>query len=133
MTYGLVMAHSGWRYIVILVLAVALVRFIFALITKRNWANIDDQLTRATPIVLDIQLVLGLVVWVSQQRWTGTSSLESWEHPVIMLLVVAVAHMTSTRVKRATEDTAKFRTALIGFSITAVLLALGIARITYVL
>ena len=133
MTYGLVMAHSGWRYIVILVLAVALIRYIVALATRSRWVNIDEWLTRATPIVLDIQLVVGLVVWVLQQRWTGASSVASWEHPVTMLLVIAVAHGTSSRVKRIPEDAAKFRMALIGFAIAGVLLALGIARITYVL
>jgi hypothetical protein len=133
MTYGLVMAHSGWRYIIILVLAVALIRFAIALVGSRKWSKLDETLLRITPIVIDIQLLLGVVVWVLQQRWNGAIPLVSWEHPVTMLIVVLVAHTTSSRVKRLTDDAAKFRLALIGYGVTSVILALGIARITYVL
>jgi hypothetical protein len=132
MDYGLFMAHSGWRWIVIVVLGLALIRYVVALATRSQWTNLDDWLLRVTPIVLDIQVLLGLVLWIMRAGWMR-ERLVSIEHPVIMLLVVVAAHITSTRVRRATTDGTKFRTALIGFAITAVLLTVGILQITHVL
>jgi hypothetical protein len=81
---------------------------------------------------MDIQLILGLVLWVMQQRWTGVLPLSSWEHPFTMIVGVVLAHMTWTRIKRA-PDAAKFQTALVGYLVAAVVVGLGIARITYVI
>lgn len=126
-------AHSGWRYIVILVGIAAFVKLLIGLIGNGRWSRLDQQLGAAFPIVLDIQLLLGIVLWIVEQRWTGADALRSWEHPVTMILVVAAAHITWTRVKANPVDAAKYRTGVIGYAIAGILLTIGILRITGVM
>ena len=133
MTTGIFYAHSGWRYIVLLLLALVLIKAILGVVSKGRWGRLDDALTRFTPIGIDIQFLLGLVLWILQQRWTGATMLESWEHPVTMLIGSALAHITSTRVKKAPTDAAKFQAAFVGYLVAAIVIGLGIARITDVI
>ena len=126
----LLQAHSGWRYIVILVIVLALLKLLIGLMTKQRWTRLDQILGAATPIVIDIQWLLGIILWVVEQRWTGGDPLRSWEHPTIMTLALIVAHVGWSRAKRAPNDRAKFQFAFVGFLIAALLIALGVARVT---
>ncbi|MBX3012516.1 MAG: hypothetical protein KF832_13460 [Caldilineaceae bacterium] len=126
-------AHSGWRYLVLLIVGVALLKFLVGLLAKQQWSRFDQILGMATPIVIDIQLLLGIVLWITQQRWSGGDTLVSWEHPVIMLVALIGAHVAWSRTKRATTAADKFRTAFLGFLIAGLLIALGVARITRVI
>src|SRR5690349_11658024 len=103
-------AHSGWRYMVILVVIVALIKFLIGWLTNSRWSRLDQGLGTATPIVMDIQLLLGLVLWIVQQRWMGSNPLASWEHPVTMIIAIAVAHIGWSRTKKSTADQVKYRT-----------------------
>ncbi len=133
MVAGILQAHSGWRYIVILVLVLTLAKVLIGLVSKGRWGTFDEWLNRLSPIAIDIQFVLGIILWIVDQRWSGADPLASWEHPVTMLIASALAHATSTRVKKAPTDASKFQTATLGYLIAGVVLALGVARITRVI
>lgn len=130
MDTGIFYAHSGWRYLVLLMLVLTLAKVLIGMFGKSSWGSLDELLNRFTPIVLDIQFLLGLVLWVLRQRWTDGAS---WEHPVTMIIAVALAHVTSSRVKKAPTDAAKFQAASVGYLITTLVVALGVARITGVM
>jgi hypothetical protein len=123
-------AHSGWRWIVILVAVVALVKLLIGWLMGARWSRLDQGLGAALPIVLDIQLLLGLVLWIVEQRWNGGDPLRSFEHPVTMILAIVAAHITWSRVKKSDVDQVKYRTAVIGFAIALILVVLGVLRVT---
>jgi hypothetical protein len=123
-------AHSGWRYLVIAIAIVALVKLLIGLVSRSKWSKLDQALGAAFPIIFDIQLLLGLVLWVLQGRWSGEDMLRSWEHPIIMIVSILVAHIAWSRTKKAGSDAGKFRTAFIGFLIAALVMGLGVAQIT---
>lgn len=133
MVTGIFHAHSGWRYIVILLLVAVLVKALIGVFGKGKWSNLDEWLNRLNPIAIDIQFLLGLILWILQQRWTGALPLSSWEHPFTMIIAAALAHITSSRVKKAPTDAAKYQAALVGYLITGIVVALGVARITRVI
>lgn len=133
MTTVLYEAHSGWRYLVILALTLVILRALWGWLRQGEWSGLDNRLGLITTIVIDIQLLLGIVVWIMQQQWMGFNALAAWEHPVTMFLTATAAHVTSSRVKKQTESADKFRTATIGYLIAGALLALGVARITRVI
>ena len=129
----LVEAHSGWRHIVVLVLAIAILRALYGWIRGSEWGSWDQRLGMATPIVMDIQLLLGLIIWIMRQQWLGFNTLAAWEHPVTMILAIATAHITWIQVKKKADARSRFQTETIGFAIAGVILAVGILRITHVI
>lgn len=134
LTIFLFHAHSGWRYLVILVVVLALGKAILGWATNARWTRIDQVLGALTPAMFNIQFLLGLILWILQARWLYPgNNIGAWEHPVTMIIALTIAQVTWTRVKRAPLDALKFRTATIGFAIAGLILALGVARITHVL
>ncbi|RIK44109.1 MAG: hypothetical protein DCC55_03590 [Chloroflexi bacterium] len=123
-------AHSDWRWIVILVGAALLIKYLAGLLANSRWSRIDHLLGLGFTIAVDIQLLLGLVLWIMGQHWRGADPLRSWEHPVTMILAIAIAHITSTRVKRASENGRKYRIGLVGYLVAGLLILIGILRIT---
>lgn len=127
-------AHSGWRYIVIAVAVVVFLRYLIGLIASNQWTTLDQRLGLAYPIVVDIQVLMGLVLWLmAPGAWFQRGTATVGEHLVTMLLVLGVAHMGWARIKRAEVDAVKFRTGVIFYAISGLLLALGVARITGVM
>ncbi len=133
MTHFVLQAHSGWRYLVILVVVIAIAKFLLGLFTGGRWTKFDQTLGTITPIMFDIQVLLGLVLWIMGQYWSSGDATKAWEHPVTMLLAVAAAHIAWVRTKAATGDKSKFQNAGYGFLIAGLLLAVGVARITHVI
>ncbi|MCB0189700.1 MAG: hypothetical protein KDE31_35760 [Caldilineaceae bacterium] len=56
-------AHSGWRYIVLLLLAVVIVKYVIGWLQKGQWTNLGRRLGLFTTIAVDIQMLLGLIIW----------------------------------------------------------------------
>jgi len=125
-------AHSGWRYIVILVLVLALVKLLIGLVGKQRWSRLDHGLGVATPLVITIQWLLGIVLWaLAPAAWfLNRGNVNFWEHSVTMTLAVAAAHVGWSRAKRASDDASKYRLAFIGFLVAGLLVGVGVARIT---
>ncbi|MCB0095039.1 MAG: hypothetical protein KDE50_19385 [Caldilineaceae bacterium] len=125
-------AHSGWRYIVLALLIIAIIKYVIGWLTKGNWSNLDQILGTATPISIDIQVLLGLVLWISAPAawFHGRGTVNVWEHMVTMLLALGAAHAFWSRVKKSNTDADKFRNGAIGFIVAGLLVAIGVARIT---
>ncbi|MBW7886027.1 MAG: hypothetical protein H3C34_26040 [Caldilineaceae bacterium] len=122
-------AHSGWRYVVIAVTLVALAKYLYGRFGNGQWGDWDRRLGLTVPTVFDIQLLLGLVLWIAASGWTLAAS-KAWEHPVTMIIAVIITHLTWRRVKGEADDPARFRTALVGYLIAAIVMGLGVWRIT---
>ncbi len=135
LTTILFQAHSGWRYLVILVLVLALLKFLIGLLAKQKWSKLDRTLGTVTSIVIGIQWLLGLGLWaLAPAAWfLNLGSVNFAEHIGTMTLALVAAQIASGRAKRAPSDAAKYRIAFIGFLIAGLLVALGVARITQVI
>lgn len=57
-------AHSGWRYLVIFATLGMILFFAFALVTRQMRAEIEKRALLIWAIVLDIQLLLGLLLLI---------------------------------------------------------------------
>lgn len=130
MTNVLFQAHSGWRYIVILVVVLAIVKLLIGWLGNGKWGSLDQRLGSALPIVLDIQLLLGLVLYLMDTSIRFLGRVSVGEHFGTMLLAVIAAHIAWARVKKNESSAAKFQIGTIGFAIAGLLVAVGVARIT---
>lgn len=124
-------AHSGWRYIVILVAVVAIIKLLIGWVSQGKWSRVDQGLGAALPIVMDIQLLLGLVLYLmAPTAWFHGRNIGFGEHFGTMVLAIIAAHLTWVRVKKSETSAGKFRTGVLGYIIAGLLVGLGVMRIT---
>jgi len=124
-------AHSGWRYLVLLVAVVAVVKLLIGWVSNGKWSSLDQRLGMALPIILDIQLLLGLVLFLmAPSAWFSGRNVSVGEHLGTMLLAIIAAHVAWARVKKNESSAAKFQIGTLGFAIAGLLVAVGVARIT---
>ena len=122
--------HNLNRWVVIVVGAWAVLRFWRGWMRRGVWTAADTQAMRLLVIVLDVQMLLGVLLYAVFSPLTrrafsdmGAAMKErelryfAVEHFVIMVLAIAVANIASVRVRKATSDSAKFQTAAIWFGI----------------
>ena len=124
--------HNLTRWVVVVLIVVALVRAYSGWLQKKAWVGMDRQVSLFTTIALDVQLLLGLILYVGHwlPLWSDVSAVMSTpiirlfalEHPFYGLLAVIVAHVGSSRAKKATEDANKHKAIAIFFTIVVVLL-----------
>lgn len=131
-------AHSYWRWIVVLAAIWALVQAYSGWFGKRAWSDSDSRASRFFVISLDIQLLLGILLYiVSPLIQTffgdvggsmGNTDLRFYamEHALMMVIAVAIAHIAAVRIRRASTDDAKHRTAAIWYTIALIVLLAAI-------
>jgi len=108
----LLMAHSGWRYLALLALVIAVVKYLMGWLGNGGWGKLDRQIGLIASIVVDIQLLLGLILWPIAWMDHPLSTTRGMEHPVWMIIAIAAMHIGQARVKKA-ADGDKARTAAI--------------------
>jgi uncharacterized membrane protein YozB (DUF420 family) len=131
--------HSWLRWIVLLLGALAVGRALNGVRTRRPFTPIDDAAARRFIMVLDIQLLAGLVLYL----WASPFTTEAFgdmagtmrnaplrffvvEHPVGMVVALALGHIGRARLKKAADSAARHRTALIFFGLSVLVMLLTI-------
>ncbi len=124
--------HSLWRWVVLAVAIITIVKLAMGLIGRKSWSNTDNLLGLAFTTVFDIQLLLGLIVYAGTfmnlhpLRWYPTIARLSMEHVTLMILALVVVHVVWMRVKKQSTDSKKFRTGLIGFGVSLLMIAAAV-------
>lgn len=121
----LVGLHSLWRWVVLLLVTIALVRGIIGWLRGGAWTKNDRLLTLLAVSALDIQLLLGLAVYGIGKHHNSGSFL-AFIHPLVMISAIVVAHVTGALVRRTEPANAKFRTLAIGFFVAIFLITAAI-------
>jgi hypothetical protein len=122
----LAFVHSGFRWVVLLAAILAIVVAVLSAAGTRRWGVLGERSSFFFTLAMDVQFLIGLLVWVLGQRWQGDLGL-GWLHPLAMLAAVALAHVGRARadLDRNATSTEKGRQAAIFF--TASLLVILIA------
>jgi len=138
-TYSLILTlHDDLRWLVLLAALVAIVTAATGVSGSRPF----KPLGRITGVifisVMDLQFLLGLILcflspWVAQ-FWTSPGAAMKvkearffgMEHLVFMIVALALAHIGAARSKRASEPAKAYRTALVWFSLSLLLILAGI-------
>lgn len=138
MTQSILVAHSLFRWLVLLAGVLALVRVLSGAFSPRPWNPADRRATSAFTIMLDVQLLIGLALYATSPMTTAArrdlatamhtpgSRYFVVEHPVIMLMAVVLAHVGSVAIRRAASDRQKFLRAAGFFGASFALLLYGI-------
>lgn len=112
---GLVSAHSGLRWLVLILLIAA----IFNAFSKKKagaWTAKDKKITLFAMIFTHIQLVIGLVLYFISDKVQFTEGFMknsvyrfyAIEHISLMLIAIALITVGYSKAKRAASDAKKF-------------------------
>jgi hypothetical protein len=114
--------HMVWRWVLLAAALLAVGKALIGWLGKQPWGKWDDRLGMFYTISVDVQFLLGLILWfVGPFKITDAGSLMSSqlarfyviEHPLIMLIALALAHIGRSRSRKAEPDVNKHRTAFI--------------------
>ena len=119
------MAHSGWRWIVVLLILITLIKALVGWLGKQKWSDLDTRLLFFSRIAVYIQVVLGVILYLLLQGWLHMRF--TGEHVIVALLAVGGVEFAAGRAKKVSADAAMFRFTAIGFLIALVLIFLAIA------
>jgi uncharacterized membrane protein len=127
--------HSYLRWLIIGLAVITVVKYLLGWIGKRKFTSVDNRLSLFFITSLDIQLLLGLVLYFFLSPITqsaiqfGGYQLEdpnvrfyAIEHPVIMVLAIVFAHVGRVVVKRTDSDRLKYKRGTILFAISLILM-----------
>ena len=138
--YSLILfLHSWMRWVVVIVGLGAVVKFFVGWLGRRPWTAGDRQLLAIFPMTIDIQLLLGLLLYFILSPIT-TAALRDFsgammnpvlrfftvEHLFMMVLALVVAHIGSTLARKCDDATARFRLGALFFLVAMVILLLVI-------
>jgi hypothetical protein len=123
----LFMAHSGWRWIVLILLVITAIKVLIGWLGKQQWTDLDTNLVRFTHLAVAIQVFLGIILYVSA-LFADRADLASGRfiggHIVPALLTYGAVLFAMIRSRRLTDGNLKFRDASIGL-IAAIILVYG--------
>ncbi len=95
--------HSLWRWVVLIVVLVAFVRGLIGWLRGGDWTRNDRTLAMLATTALDIQLVIGILVYGAGQYWKDGAFI-AYIHPLIMIIAIAIAHIFSVRAPGRNPD-----------------------------
>ncbi len=119
----LLYAHSGLRWIVVLVSLVTLALLVIRLIQNGTVDKTLRMLLRVFSAVIGIQVLLGIILLIARGTWLS----HEIEHAVIMIIAIVVSNGYMAFRKRG--DRAYIVSALISMLLTLGLIYLGVARL----
>ena len=123
-------AHSGWRYLASLALVVAVAAYLVSWLRGREWSRLEQRIGLYAIVVVDIQLLLGLILWGvgGSLGLIGANATRTIEHPLTMLLAIVLLHVGWVWTKRS-DETVRLRNGAVTFVVTGLLVLAGLTRI----
>jgi hypothetical protein len=131
--------HSWLRWAVLVAGAFAWVRAVRGYSGKRSWLPIDELWGFTFSILLDVQFVVGLILYIFLSPITkigfqnlaaamriDTVRFFTVEHITGMLIAIGLVHMGRLKIRKATDATRKHRIALIYFGLAMLVMVAAI-------
>lgn len=135
----LLLVHSWLRWAVLAMGVLAVARALAGVRTRRPFTPIDESAARRFVIALDIQLLLGLILYL----WASPFTTEAFadlgaamrnaplrffvvEHVFGMVVATALAHVGKVRLTRIPDSAGRHKAALVFFGLALVIIALSI-------
>jgi len=130
----LIHAHSGFRWIVLILLVVAIFNAFTKWRSGKSFTEGDRKINLFTMIATHIQLLIGAILYFTSEKvvFSGEAMKSSVnrfftaEHLLMMLIAIVLITLGNIRSKKAVGDSKKFRIAFTFFLIALLVLLAGI-------
>ncbi|WP_276091235.1 cytochrome B [Pedobacter sp. JY14-1] len=128
-------AHSGWRYIVLVLLVLAFVRAMAGWLGKQPYTEGNRKLNVFALISAHIQLVFGLLLyfigsWFSVDSSQALGRYWKMEHIGMMIFAIVLITVGNARSKRGDDPLARHRAVALYFGLALVLIFAAIIAMT---
>lgn len=128
--------HSGWAYLALLLLVVAVVNSLIGMTSKKEFTAKDRKIVLFGLIATHIQLVVGLILYFVSPLGKASLGnmkdaalrLTSLEHPLINIIAIVLITVGWSRHKKLTTNEAKFKSITIFYGLGLLLI---LARIPW--
>lgn len=122
--------HSGWAYITLLFLVLAIANSLIGFLGKKEFMPKDRKIALFALIFTHIQLLVGLVVYfvsplgkaALSQMSNAELRLTAMEHPLINIIAIVCVTIGWSKHKKITDSQSKFKTIAIFFGIGLLLI-----------
>ena len=124
-------AHSGWRYLVIILLLVAFINALMGYAGKKPYTEGNRKLNVFALISAHIQLLLGLVIyfmhdWYKADTTNAIARYWKMEHIGMMIVAIVLITVGNSRSKKAASAALKHRTIFLYFGLALLLITAAI-------
>jgi hypothetical protein len=126
--------HSGWAYLVLIILVFAVINAVVGLTGKKEFTNKDRKIGLFALIFTHTQLLIGLILYfvspnglnmiksVGMGGLTTESRLLALEHPLINIIAIALITIGWSKHKKLTTSESKFKTFAIFYGLGLLLI-----------
>lgn len=122
--------HSGWAYIVLILLLVAVVNAIIGFSSKKEFTSTDRKIGLFALIATHTQLLIGLILYFISplgkaafgQMSNAELRLTSLEHPLINIIAIILITIGWSKHKNLITSESKFKTFLIFYGLGLLLI-----------
>lgn len=122
--------HSGWAYLALLLLVVAVVNSLIGWSSKKEFTARDRKIAMFGLITTHIQLLVGLILYfvsplgsaVFGQMKDAALRLTSLEHPLTNIIAIILITIGWSKHKKAVTNEAKFKSIAIFFGLGLLLI-----------
>ena len=129
------MIHSYWAYIVLLILIIAVINTIIGFTSKKEFKAKDLRISLFALITAHIQLIVGFLAYYTSTYYETMRSLGMGEvmknselrkplieHPLLIIIAITLITIGFSKHKKKTDDTSKFKTIAIFYTIALILI-----------
>ena len=128
--------HSGFRYVVMILLVVAILVALVGWFGKREYTSGNRKLNLFAMISAHTQFLFGLILYFvspfvqfnSTTMKDNTTRYWTMEHAVMMLFAIALITIGHSRSKKAVLHEAKFRAIAISYSLAVLVIVVAILQ-----
>ncbi len=130
MYYILQKAHSGWAYLVLIALIIAVINAVIGMSSRKEFTAKDRRISLMALIASHIQLVFGLILYFVSplgsaslgQMSDSALRLTSLEHPLINVIAIIMITVGWSKHKKGEENHAKFKAITVFYGVGLVLI-----------
>lgn len=124
-------AHSGWRYIVLVLLVLAILKALSGWLTAKPFTTGDRKLNLFTLIATHIQILFGLVLYFISPLVEAGVRYWKMEHISMMIIAAILVTIGNAKSKKAATDKLKHRSIVIFFGTALVIIVVAIMAMVY--
>ena len=126
--------HSGWAYLALLILVIAVVNSLIGMSSKKEFTLKDRKIALFTLIAIHIQFLVGIILYfvspnglqmikaVGMGGLTTESRLLALEHPLINIIAITLITIGWSKHKKLMTGQSKFKTFSIFYGLGLVLI-----------